>query len=256
MDMTLQRTIGLLAVLGATLTACSPDPQSTPTSTRAETPALDSEASRPTVLRLGTGDAKTAPAADHIRWFAKRVDDLTDGRVRIKPVWLAAGDVEHFETSMAQKTIDGDLDLALVATRAWDTVGVKTLTPLNAPFLVTSDELVAQVVSEPIRDDLLTGLPEVGVVGIDLWPEGLRHPFGFAEPLNGPSDYEGALIRAPYSRTTEECSARRAPGRQTMLRTPPSRREPSPPTVWRRPGRPRATWSSTRRSTRWSPTPR
>ena len=113
-------------------------------------------------------------------------------QIRIKPVYLAAGHVAKFEPVVAQQAIDGDLDLALVAARAWDTVGVRTLSPLQAPFLVTSDELMAQVVADPIQDDLLAGLPEVGVVGLGLWPEGLRHPFGFGAPLNEPADYDGA----------------------------------------------------------------
>jgi TRAP-type C4-dicarboxylate transport system substrate-binding protein len=216
MNATWQRNLGLLALMAASVTACSADPDSssadrgstppsTGQSTGTATPAVDSDpAVDPIVLRLGTGDAKTAPAADQIRWFVKRAAELTGGAVTIKPVWLAAGDERHFETAMAHQAIDGDLDLALVASRAWDTVGVRTLTPLNAPFLVTSDELVAQVVADPIQGDLLSGLPEAGVVGLGLWPEGLRHPFGFAEPLDGPGDYDGTLVRAPYSRTTRE----------------------------------------------------
>jgi TRAP-type C4-dicarboxylate transport system substrate-binding protein len=213
MNETWQRNLGLLTLLAAILTACSSDPdrssadpQSTPTSSGTASPAVDPQTDQtvdPILLRLGTGEAKTAPAADQIRWFAKRVGELTDGAITIKPVWLAAGDVQRFETAVAEQAIDGDLDLALVATRAWDAVGVETLAPLNAPFLVSSDELVARVVDEPIQHDLLAGLPEVGVVGIGLWPEGLRHPFGFGEPLNEPGDYDGTLIRAPYSATAQ-----------------------------------------------------
>ena len=206
--------LGLLALLAATVTACSADPdsssadpQGTPTSTGTATPAVDSEnneAVDPIELRLGTGDAKDAPSAGQIRWFAKRVAELTDGAITIRPVYLAAGHIARFEPVMAQQAIDGDLDLAVVAARAWDSVGVRTLAPLQAPFLVTSDEAMADVVADPIQDALLAGLPEVGVVGLDMWPEGLRHPFGFAAPLNEPGDYDGGLIRAPYSHATKD----------------------------------------------------
>ena len=113
----------------------------------------------PIELRLGTGDAKDTASADQIRWFAKRVKELTDGAITIKPVYLAAGHIARFEPVMAQQAIDGDLDLAVVAARAWDTVGVRTLSPLQAPFLVTSDEAVAEVVANPIREARLAGLP-------------------------------------------------------------------------------------------------
>ena len=161
MNATWQRNLGILALMAATLTACSADPdrssadpQSTPTSTGTASPAADAPID-PIVLRLGTGDAKDAPAADQIRYFAKRAGEVSGGAITVKPVWLAAGDVAHFETAMAQQAIDGDLDLALVASRAWDTVGVNSLTPLNAPFLVNTDELVSEVVSGPVQDELL-----------------------------------------------------------------------------------------------------
>ena len=34
-----------------------------------------------------------------------------------------------------------------------------------------------------------------------LFPEGLRHPFGFDGPLRGPDDYDGETIRSPTSKT-------------------------------------------------------
>jgi TRAP-type C4-dicarboxylate transport system substrate-binding protein len=207
-----QHSLGLLTI-AATLTACSSGPAGS--SAEAEDTASPVVATRsasarpvgpvdPITLRLGTGDPETAPAADQIRWFTKRLDKLTDGAVTIKPVWLAAGDVPHFETAVAEQAIDGDLDLAVVASRAWDTVGATSLTPLNAPFLVDTDEIVNEVVTSPVKDGLLAGLPDVGVVGLGLWPEGLRHPFGFGDPLDSPEDYDGTLIRAPYSETTRQ----------------------------------------------------
>jgi hypothetical protein len=49
---------------------------------------------------------------------------------------------------------------------------------------------------------VLSGLDEVGVVGLALLPEGLCHPLGFEAPLIGPADYAGKTIRAPTSNTT------------------------------------------------------
>lgn len=218
------RGAALLAVLAATTTACSADAgtnadrESTPASPGTATPPEDPTSTGPIELRLGTGDAKNAPSGDQIRWFAKRVDELTDGQIRIKPVYLAAGHVADFEPVVAKQAIDGDLELALVASRAWDTLGVRTLSPLQAPFLITSDEHTARVVSGPIEEDLLADLTEIGVVGLGLWPEALRHPFGFGAPLNEPADYAGALIRAANSEATKEMF--RALGSRTTTAAP------------------------------------
>jgi TRAP-type C4-dicarboxylate transport system substrate-binding protein len=224
MNMHWHRGAALLAVLAAMTTACSvsagtnADHESTPASTGTATPPEDPTAIEPVELRLGTGDAKNAPSGDQIRWFAKRVAELTDGQIHIKPVYLSAGHVADFEPVVAKQVIEGDLDLALVASRAWDTLGVRTLSPLQAPFLVTSDEHTAHVVSGPIEDDLLADLPEIGVVGLGLWPEALRHPFGFDAPLNEPADYAGALIRAANSEATKEMF--RALGARTTTAAP------------------------------------
>jgi hypothetical protein len=80
--------------------------------------------------------------------------------------------------------------------------GVTSLRALNAPFLITSDELLAEIVSSELAAAMLSGLDRAGLVGLALLPEGLRHPFGFEAPLVGPDDYEGKSIRTPTSNTT------------------------------------------------------
>ena len=38
-------------------------------------------------------------------------------------------------------------------------------------------------------------------MGLDIWPDALRHPFGFESPLVGLDDYHHALVQTPRSRT-------------------------------------------------------
>ena len=93
----------------------------------------------------------------------------------------------------------GELDMGLIPSRAWDTEGVTSLRALNAPFLVDSDELLDEVVSDDeSTDDLMAGLDKAGVVGLALFPDALRHPFALKEPLLGPEDYSGRVIRAAH----------------------------------------------------------
>ena len=95
----------------------------------------------------------------------------------------------------------GDSDLALVPSRAWDALGVKSLTALDTPFLVTDERLVARIVDSDLAGQLMAGLPRLGVQGMVLTPESVRRPFGYDVPLLGPADYAGAVLRAPYSET-------------------------------------------------------
>ena len=87
----------------------------------------------------------------------------------------------------------------MIPTRAWDTEGVTSLRALDAPLLVTSDALVARIVTGDLAGRMLAGLGRAGVVGVALVPEGLRHPFGFGAPLTAPADFAGRTIRVPRS---------------------------------------------------------
>jgi TRAP-type C4-dicarboxylate transport system substrate-binding protein len=156
----------------------------------------------PLTLRLGTHDLQGGtPGARHIEEYARRVAELSDGRLRIEPVWRAAGDGLDWDQRVARRVMSGKLDMGLIPSRAWDTEGVDSLRALNAPFLITSDALLAKVLAAPIARDMLSGLEKAGVVGLALFPEGLRHPFGFNAPLLGPGDYAGKSIRTPTSKT-------------------------------------------------------
>jgi TRAP-type C4-dicarboxylate transport system substrate-binding protein len=157
----------------------------------------------PLVLRIGTDDDAETPAADQIRHFADEVSTRSHGTLKIEPVWHAAGeDIPHWDQAVAKLVIEGKLDLGMVPSRAWDDLGVTSLRALNTPFLITTDTLTAGVVTDAgLTLRLTSGLPSAGVSALGLYPEGLRHPFGFDRPLRGAADYHGGLIRMAWSRT-------------------------------------------------------
>jgi TRAP-type C4-dicarboxylate transport system substrate-binding protein len=160
--------------------------------------------SAPVTLRIGTDDPPGRRSGEQIEEFARQVEALTEGQVRIEPVWRAAGDTgsDDWDQKVARLVVDGDLDLGLVPARAWDTEGVTTLRALNAPFLVTSDELTAEVVSSDVADTMLAGLEPTGVRGLAMLPEGMRVVRSFGEPLLTADDFAGTLLRVPASATT------------------------------------------------------
>ena len=151
----------------------------------------------------GLATTSDAPSADQIRDFADRVDVQLERVSRgSSPSSRSPPATPASRLRWPVRSGSGDLDLAVVASRAWDTVGVPTLAPLNAPFLVTTDELVAEIVTSDLSAELMAGLTGAGVAGLALLPEGLRHPFGFGEPIRSAADFDGQLMRAPWSRTS------------------------------------------------------
>jgi TRAP-type C4-dicarboxylate transport system substrate-binding protein len=155
-------------------------------------------------LTIGTDDSPGVPSADQISRFAEEVATLTDGKITIEPRWHAEGDNHvDWDQAVAAMVQDGELDLALGPTWAWDELGVTSLQPLQTPFLVDSDDLVADVIGdEDLAQSLMAGLDDAGVHGLSMWPEGLRHPFGFDRPLSTPDDYAGETIRSSKSRAS------------------------------------------------------
>ena len=154
----------------------------------------------PVSLRMVTVEDRGAPYADGVAEFARQVEDLSAGSVRVDIVWDGA--VEYFgafgpgaDQKVAGLVQNEELDLALIPARAWDELGVTSLQALQAPFLVSSEDLVEQVVQSELAGELLAGLDQAGVVGLALLPEGLRHPVGFARPMLRPEDFAGARIR-------------------------------------------------------------
>ena len=154
-------------------------------------------------LRIGTDDEPGLPAADAIEEFARQVTERSDGQIVVEPVWHAAGaHVDDWDQAVARMVVDRELDLGLIPSRAWDTEGVTSLRALNAPFLVTSKALVDEIVTSDVSEELLAGLDEIGITGLALLPEGLRHVFWWDRPLVAADDFAGAIVRAPRSATT------------------------------------------------------
>jgi TRAP-type transport system periplasmic protein len=144
----------------------------------------------PLVLELAntSSEMRNQPAVED---FAARVEKLSGGAVRIKPVneW---GD---FATDAEQKAVRavaaGKLDLAWVGTRAFDTLGVKDFQALTAPMLIDSYELQDAVIKDGITTKMLPGLKDVGVVGLGVLPDAERRPIGTEGPIVKLADWHG-----------------------------------------------------------------
>ena len=160
--------------------------------------------STPITLTLGVTDGDDTYEATYAQHFADEISAISDGAITVEPEYHANEAPTDLGANQAvgARVGEGDLDLGLVPARAWDELGVTSLRALNTPFLITSDELTNEVASSAeVRARLLSGLPEAGVVGIDLLPDALRHPIGYGAPILGLEDYRGKLFQSPDSAT-------------------------------------------------------
>jgi TRAP-type C4-dicarboxylate transport system substrate-binding protein len=145
---------------------------------------------QPKVLKLATHDYSDPWSAE----FAAAVNRLSGGSLRIdvRQGW------RYYDLQAEPATIrdvrHGDADLALVGARAWDLAGVKSFRPLVAPFLIDSLPLQARVVRSPLMKQVLDAVRPLGLVGVAVFPGGLRRPLGVSRLLLRPEDYHAAKI--------------------------------------------------------------
>jgi TRAP-type C4-dicarboxylate transport system substrate-binding protein len=149
-------------------------------------------------LRLGLDGADWHVVGGEAAEFARQVEERSGGELHVEPQYGFTP-----EEQIVDQVVDGELQLALIAARHWDTEGVQTMRALHAPFLVTSDELMDLIVTnDALAGEMLAGLEPLELTGLALLPDGLRHVFSFGEPLLTPSDFAGTTIRALPSEST------------------------------------------------------
>jgi TRAP-type C4-dicarboxylate transport system substrate-binding protein len=154
-------------------------------------------------LRLATTEDPDRPSQVFLDRFAAEVAEQSDGAMTVEIIYAAGGHEADKEAVTARLVRSGDVDLAVVPTRAWNDVGVTSLQALMAPFLVDNDGLLRAVGSdETVLQPMLEGLAEQGLVGLAIWPESLRQLFTFEEngpPIVKPADLIGQTIFLPGS---------------------------------------------------------
>ena len=159
--------------------------------------------STPVVLRLADSNNSDQPDTGTLEYFAAQVAKRSGGSLRIRITYLAAGSATP---RVEERTIAAvrarRFDLGWIGARAWDEVGVNSFRALQAPFLITSKQLLDRVVTSPIADEMLASLARKNVVGVALVPDYLRHPAGMGRPLVSPADFHGARIRIQPSRVS------------------------------------------------------
>jgi TRAP-type C4-dicarboxylate transport system substrate-binding protein len=136
--------------------------------------------------------------------FTDEVRRLSKGHIRVEFL-PGNGDNDPADAVVrfARQVGDGRYDLGVIDAPAWDELGVKSLEPLQAPFLISDQSLFRAVVASPLANRMLAGLRAQHVVGLSLMMSWLEHPMGYEGPLTTPADFRGKRIRVPVSRLND-----------------------------------------------------
>lgn len=150
-------------------------------------------------LQLAIADQGGRPSEPYVLEFIAQVMTLSNGFITIEPIWEAGNETKAGgEVGVVQLVKEGQVDLGLAASRAFDIEGITSFQALQAPFLITNDALSKAVSTSDIASQMLESLSSTEVVGLTIWPEDLRHPFSTNpdKPILAPEDFAGLNIRA------------------------------------------------------------
>src|SRR6478609_6516011 len=114
------RSLALIVAMALILTGCA-----LPASRAGGTAGSDT-------VTLGTPDPDARPSAAIIGAFDGEVQSRLAGAVRIEPQWQPV-DAHPSDDDVARSLAAGDVEFAVVPSRAWDLLGVDTLKPLQLP---------------------------------------------------------------------------------------------------------------------------
>ncbi|MFN0263212.1 TRAP transporter substrate-binding protein [Tepidamorphus sp. 3E244] len=142
-------------------------------------------------FNLGHVTATNNPYHMGATMFKEAVEEKTDGAVEIKifPARQLGDDKQLLEGVRL-----GTIDAALVSASTFSAY-TPLLDALQLPFLVTSYEDWAKVLTSDAMAELLEGVADIGVVPLGLYEGGLRHFANVGEPVTKVSQLQGLKVR-------------------------------------------------------------
>jgi TRAP-type transport system periplasmic protein len=156
-------------------------------------------------LTLGATQGRGRPSTGIAEAFAARVKALSKGTMVVKIAYKSGvGEdtpVGRQEANLVALVRTAKIQLAIVATRAFDFQGLTSFQALEAPFLITTQAAMDRVTAGRIAVQAQSGLPKIGLTGLGLAPEGLRRPFGFKKAFVAPGDFAGVRFGASPTKT-------------------------------------------------------
>jgi TRAP-type transport system periplasmic protein len=127
--------------------------------------------------------------------FVDRVKTLSGGQLQLDVIGEWGQGKPSYERTVVRDVQRGKADLAWLGVRVLDTFGVKSFRALQAPMLIDSYPLQRAVLRSDMPAAMLADLDRIGLVGLSLVANELRHPFATKSPLAKPADFRGKRIR-------------------------------------------------------------
>jgi tripartite ATP-independent transporter DctP family solute receptor len=168
----------------SSLAACSSE------STSGKSGSDGTSSDKQIVLRLSEPQVDEYPDSIAEKEFAKKVEELSDGRIKVE---VYTGGQLGDETTTIEQTQVGIVDIGRAnagpLTQFADSLGI-----FSFPFLFDSRDHMWKALDSSLRDTLFADLQESDLVGLAFYDAGARS-FYSTEPIKKAADVKGKKIR-------------------------------------------------------------
>ncbi len=148
-------------------------------------------------LRLAHSEPTSNPRHDTSLFFAKRVDELTKGGVKIEV--FPAGSLGTHQSCQQQVSM-GALDFYVTTAGLVSTFDDKRLQELiELPYLFDNYSQAYAFMDTPFVTKVFEPLKAKGIRYLATWDNGFRHLTNNVRPVNTPEDMKGLKIRVVQS---------------------------------------------------------
>jgi TRAP-type C4-dicarboxylate transport system substrate-binding protein len=179
----LTRALALLAALAAMLAGAACSGSGVDKAGGTQTP-------QPVVLTLANHEQNP----EDVQYWIDEVQRRSGGSLRIQVTNRWRDQELAYDKGTIADVQAGKVQLAKVAARAYDTVGVTSFQALLAPLLIDNYTLERGVLESDLMGKMLAGTGKLDLVGLAVLPTRLRKPLGLSRPLVSVKDYREARI--------------------------------------------------------------
>ena len=148
---------------------------------------------RERTIKVGIGLSAAHPQGQSVQRFSEIVAQKSDGKLKVR--LFADGSLGN-DLTMISALQGGTLEMTVPDTSTLvGTAGLKEFGLLNLPFMLNTSQEADAVLDGPFGQNLLTKLPERGLIGLGFWENGFRQVTNSRRPVNRAEDFSGLKLR-------------------------------------------------------------
>ncbi len=148
---------------------------------------------RERTIKVGIGLGAAHPQGQSVQHFSELVAQKSGGKLRVR---LFADGALGNDLTMISALQGGTLEMTVPDTSTLvGTAGLKEFGLLNLPFMLANTGEADAILDGPFGQNLLSKLPERGLIGLGFWENGFRQVTNSRRPVNRAEDFNGLKLR-------------------------------------------------------------